>query len=33
MNNWLLISIIISVIVVIVSYLNNGDDNKNGFAS
>lgn len=33
MNNWLLISIIISVIVVIVSCLNNGDDNKNGFAS
>ncbi len=33
MNNWLLTSIIISVIVVIISYLNNGDDNKNGFAS
>lgn len=33
MNNWLLISMAIAFLVIIISCINNGDDNKNGFAS
>lgn len=33
MNNWLLISMCIAVLIVIITYLDKGDNNKNGFAS
>jgi hypothetical protein len=33
MNNWLLVSMCIAILVVIITYFDEGDDNKNGFAS
>jgi hypothetical protein len=33
MNNWLLISMAIAFLVIIISCINNGDDNQTGFQS
>jgi hypothetical protein len=33
MNNWLLISMVAAILVVIITYLDKGDNDKNGFVS